>query len=495
MQEARASSNLNSIVHSRSFAVAAAALGVLFFAPPPIARASGGAMKPMPVRLVPATSHQKQQMLMKIEELLEQDNIFDARDLLRGFSESEIEKSPRLLVCKALVFKGLYKFDESYQLLRQALRLDGNFAPAQYETALILMERKQWIDADLLLRLAAGADDLSAQRRLLLPYYLGVIAFETGRLFDARSSFVRLTWNDSLDPALQQSAAAFMSRIARQRPWTMVSPLSYQFESNVLGLPRNTELPSTYKRRSGNKILAGLFANLEGLGGRKKGDGPFGLGLRVLGIRNLDRSFAALDVLFAEAETNWSKYAGRELGILKLATTANYVRAGSKSLTSSAGLKTSLAANELNLAYEADLQKSSTADRSSALFRFFRDQALGGWGSLTLSLPFDGGYRFPLKKNPAERKGDVSLTPSVNYALSKRSSLKLTNKVLGERISSQLIASPHYVLRNTAGLGLTFSLQPYLTVSSNGSYDWERNFKTQSVIQKGVVTISLLGIL
>ncbi|MEN9811227.1 MAG: hypothetical protein RLZZ488_2794 [Pseudomonadota bacterium] len=495
MQEARTSSNPKPVHLMRSFAVAAGAVGALFFAPVPPASASDAVMRPMPVRLVPANSQQKQQTLKKIEELLDQENIFEARDLLRVFSEKEIEKNPRLLVCKALILKGLYKTDESFELLRQALKLDEDFAPAQYETALILMERKQWIDADVLLRLAAAADDLSGQRRLLLPYYLGVIAFETGRLFDSRSSFVRLTWNDSLDPALQQSAAAFMSRIARQRPWTLVSPLSYQYETNVLGLPRNSELPSTYKRRAGSKILAGMFANVEGLGGHKKGDGPFGLGLRVFGIRNMDRSFAALDVLFAEAETNWSKYAGRNLGIFKLSTTANYVRAGSKSLTSSAGLKMSLAANELNLAYEADLQKSSSADRSSALVRFFRDQALGEWGSLTLSIPFDAGYRLPLKKNPAERKGDVSLTPSVSFALSKRSSLKLTNKVLGERTSSQLLTAPQYALKNTAGLGLTFSLQPYLTVSSNGSYDWERNFKTQSVVQKGVVTISLLGIL
>ncbi|MEY3902376.1 MAG: hypothetical protein RL189_1682 [Pseudomonadota bacterium] len=495
MQEVRVSSNPKPVHSSRSLAVTAAAIAMLFFASVPLASASDAAMKPMPVRLVPANSQQKQQTLKKIEDLLEQENIFEARDLLRAFSDKEIEKNPRLLVCKALVLKGLYKTDESYELLRQALKLDENFAPAQYETALLLMERKQWNDADVLLRLAAGADDLSAQRRLLLPYYLGVIAFETGRLFASRSSFVRLSWNDSLDPALQQSTAAFMSRIARQRPWTLVSPLSYQYETNVLGLSRNGELPSTYKSRSGSKILAGLFANLEGIGGRKKGDGPFGLGLRVLGIRNVDRSFAALDVLFAEAETNWSKYIGRDLGIFKLSTTANYVRAGSKSLTSTAGVKTSLAANELNLAYEADLQKSSSVDRSSALVRFFRDQALGAWGSLTLNLPVDAGYRFPLKKNPAERKGDVSLTPSLNYAINKRSSFKLSNKVLGERTSSQLLEKPQYVLRNTAGLGLTFSLQPYLTVSSSGSFEWERNIKTQSVVQKGVVTISLLGIL
>jgi hypothetical protein len=442
----------------------------------------------------PAEQLKLQRRTRKLEELIEQENFFDAAELLKTFSDKIVSQNKRLLVAKALVAKGLYQIDEAYELLKAALKLDENDALAQFETALILMERKEWKDADVLLRLAGQSNDLRGQRRAMLPYYMGVIAYETGRLFDARSSFTRTTWNESLDPALQQSVGVFMSRISRERPWTVVSPLSLQYDTNPLGLSRTTALPEGYSRRQVLKLIGGLFTNLEGLGGEKTGSGPFGLGLRLFAVQNLDNKFAGLNVQFVESEANWSRFLGKEVGVFKTAVMANLIRLSGRSLSSSLLLKTSLGENELSLAYERDLQKAGGKDTSAYQVRFAREQVLFNRGSVSSSLPFDFGARQSVSSSQGERKFDATLSPGIGWSLSRRLSLKLTEKLAAERLISGSQNSST-ITRVSSGLNTSWTIQPFLIFSLGGSFDWEKNIQSAAVTQKAVATTTLLGIL
>lgn len=432
--------------------------------------------------------------LRKLEEALEQEDVFTAQELLRVFSDRDIQKNPRLLVAKALVAKILYRKDEAYEILRSALKLNENFAPAQFETALILMERREWKDAEVLLRLSASADDLGRQRRQMVPYYLGVIAFETGRLFTARNSFSRLGWIDGLDPALEQSVGAFLSKIAVQRPWALIAPLTYQYDANVLGLQRGAELPAGFNRRAGYQVIAGLFGSVGGLGGSEAGSGPFGLALRLFTVQNLHQSFHPLNVLFSEAELNWSTLVVQSFGVFRTALTGNLIRAGQKSVSSAAGLKFSFLQTELNLAYEFDLQKNAEIDRSAWSARVFRDQEVFKLRGLAASIPVDAGSKIGVRSNPDEKRYDLALSPTLTFSPNKRANIKLSEKFSYERISWREQSSES-LFRSVPSLGISFSAQPFLILSVGGSFEWQKNMTTQAIVQKGVVTTSLLGIL
>lgn len=437
---------------------------------------------------------EQKKALLKVEELIEQENFLEAQEVFEIFSQIDVEQSSRLLVNKALIAKGLYKQNEAFELLKAALKLNDNYGPAQFEIALILMERKEWADAEVLLRFASASDDIVGQRRLMIPYYLGVIAFETGRLFEARSSFLKLSWNESLDPALAQSTGFFITKIMKQRAWNVISPLSIQYESNVKGLSRSALQESASQSHSGFKIIGGLFGSFEGLGGSKPGEGPLGLGLRLFAVQNLNSEYSALNIQFAEAEASVSKYLGPKLGLLKTALTGNYIRAGSRALSSTSGLKLTFFETDLNFAFENDLQRTASVNRTSLLFRIYREQQLMNLGRSQLSLPVDAGFKQPLKKEPGEKKWDVSLSPAMSYAFSRRFSAKVNGKGAYEKNSSNEQSS-FATLRSGAGLSFAYNLAPFLVMSTNGGFDWDKNLQSNAIVQKGTVSVSFLGLL
>lgn len=432
----------------------------------------------------------------KLEEAVENDNFFEADELIKLVSESEIARDPRLLVVKALIAKGLYKLDDAYKLLRAALKINRNFAPAQYEIALIFMERKVWKDAEVLLRLAAASDTLQGQRKQLLPYYLGVIAFETGRLFEARSSFLRLNWNASLDPAIEQSMTTFVSKISKRRPWNVIFPLSVQYDSNLISLPDSAALPAAYSGRQGTKLIAGVFGNREGLsfGGDNQGGTPFGAGLKFFAVRHFQQTFSALDIQFLESELNWSKLINPDWGVLKLASSVNLVRAGGKSVTSTLAARSNIKDTEFSAGYEADLQKSPSSDKSSILLRASREYSLFSGGGFNFGLPAETGGKLPLAKNPSEFRFDAALTPSLGYSQSKRWNLKLTEKMKIEHVKSVLQAAG-FVAQSATGVSYSISIQPYLVTSTGATFEVEKNFNSGDSIRKTTATLSLVGLL
>lgn len=433
-------------------------------------------------------------LLRQLEEAVEQENFLEAAELIKKVSPQEISQTPRLLVVKALIAKGLYKQEEAYELLRASLKIDNNFAPAQFEIALILMEKKEWRDAEVLLRLAGASEQLTGQRKVMLPYYLGVIAFETGRFFEARSSFLRLNWNESLDPALQQSMNTFVSRISKHRPWTVVFPLVYQYESNILDVSQSAPLPVGYSRKDGFKVVGGLFFTLEGVGFGRSAGKPFGFAGRLFALEALDSQFSALNVQFVESEMSWSKYLSKSLGLLKIASSVNFVRAGSRPLSLTALARATLFETDAVLGYEHDLQKSSESNKSSILMRISREQAIFRKTVLSLTLPAEAGMKIPLNDKPGENRMDISVAPALSYAPSKRLNLKLTEKLGLDRVSANT-ESAEMMFESASGANLSFTLQPYLIVSSGGVFSWKKNTETSAVTNKTTLTLTLLGLL
>lgn len=433
---------------------------------------------------------------IEVESLLEREDFFAAEKLLAGLSSQEIKQSPRLLVAKAMVAKGLYRTEEAFSLIKEALRKDQHYGPALFECALILMERKEWADAEILLRVSAVEESLNPPRRLMLPYYLGVVSFESGRLFDSRSRFLQLNWNASLDPALQQSSFAFMQRIAKMRPWNLISPITYQYETNMLALPNGTSAPDGYPGLAGSKLIAGLFANFEGLGGKKPAEGPYGVGLRLLGIQAYPAQFNAFNTLFVEAEVNWARIINKTIGVLKLASTLNYIRAGAKPVSDSVNFKANLLEGELTAGFENDLQKTAESNRSAFVIRGFREFSFWTLNSWSATAPVDLGVREPLdKENPGERRQDLTVTPAISFAPSRRITLKVGQKIGIERVSSAKVSTA-WTGKEGQTINVSYTLFPFLILSGTATYDVDLTFAASSkTTQKGLLSLSVLGLL
>ncbi|MEY4065837.1 MAG: hypothetical protein RIR26_2045 [Pseudomonadota bacterium] len=430
----------------------------------------------------------------KVEAAIESDDFFLAESLLNQNTKSFSNTDPRHLLLKGLVAKGMYRLDEAEELLKEALRKNEAYGDALFEMALLLMERKNWKDAEVLLILASESPQLSARRQKSLPYYQGVVLFESGRIFDSKNSFLRLGWTQALDPALEQSSKAYLSRVARVRPWGFVTPVSYQYESNMLGLAEGAALPQNVTQRNGSKAIAGVFYSLGGLWGAKPGEGPFGVGSRLMSIVNMPRSFKTLDVLLLEQEINWSHFLGERWGMLRLATLANGVNLGGKWMTASAVLKTSIQETELSTGFERDLQKTAQSDRSATLIRATSEYPLWARGNLALSLPAELGSRLPVDKNKlGETRTDVSLAPSLSFMPHRRLSLKWGEKFSYESVASKAAAS-YGLVRLNSGFNASFTWQPHLVLSSGMAYELESNTTTKAKVKKATASVSFLGL-
>jgi tetratricopeptide (TPR) repeat protein len=430
-----------------------------------------------------------------IEKSLENEDFFEAEALLKQAPEATLKENAKFLFYRAVVAKGLYRLNEAETLLKLSLRKDKNDGDALFEMALLLMEKKRWRDAEVLLHLASEAQGLSARRQSMLPYYLGVASFESGKIFSARNSFSRLNWANSLDPALEQSAGAFLGRIARIRPWSLIVPLTYQYESNMLGIPEATALPEGYSQRQGSKLIAGAFTSWNGLGGTNPGEGPWGLALRLLTIRALPEQFRALNVLFIEPELNWSRFLGEKWGMLKWAAVANRVSAGGKAMTASGLLRVTFLETEATAGFEADLQKSQSSERSAYVMRLSREWPLWTKGPLTVGLPTELGAKIPVdKKRLGEQRLDAVLAPSLGWTLTRRASLKVGEKFAYERVSDAL-SSTYSLIRNTPSLTLSFTAEPYLVLSSSFSFEFEKKSNDPNTVKKASASFSVLGIL
>lgn len=428
-----------------------------------------------------------------IETAIENDDFFQAEILLKKVPSNKLEE-PRFLVLRAMVEKGFYRIPEAEQHLKAALRQENDHGDALFEMALIQMEKQNWFDADVLLRLASDAQEMSQRRRSTLPYYLGVASFESGRIFDSKNSFVRLNWHNALDPALERSAAAYLTKIARERPWSLVTPFSYQYESNILGLSDAAELPEGSTQRFGSKLIAGAFFSMSGLGGDKQAEGPWGAGFRLLTTRAIESQFESTNVFFLEAESNWTRLLNEKWGVLRLALVANWVRVGGESTSATVTVKSNLRESELSLGYDADIKFSSPFDRSSFFLRGAREFQLWERGSMVLGLPVDMGIRLPRdKENPGEMRTDVTFSPTFSVFPSKRLSLKLSQKLNAERISDALTPA-YFVTRIAPGLTLSYTAQPYLIVSGSASYEFEKNTIETALVRKTVASLSVLGL-
>jgi len=431
--------------------------------------------------------------LKELSRAIESGDFFAAEKLLQALPQQVRQSDIEVIILEALVDKGFYRAAAARSKLKKALRLDRSNGNALFEMAVLLMEKRLWRRSEVLLRAAAASPNLSESRRRSLPYYQGVTAFESGRLFESRNHFTRLNWMDAVDFAIRRSSTSYLNDIAGKRPWSVVAPVLFQYESNVLGLDDSTALPEGYTQKGGGKVVYGLFGNYSGLGGKRRGQGPWAFSLRTIASLALERQFQSLNLLFAEAEVTWSALSA-EKNPMSVSPSVNAIQVDGKALSHSAQLKLSLNQSDVSVGFEFDATRDSTSDRSvwfSGLARTF--EILQG-DSFAVVQPTELAVRVPVSEEKGgEYKTDVSLSPGINWSFGKRTSLSLSDQFSWSRISGKSVQ--YNIMKNGIGLKSSVSVQPFLVLGLGYEFEVAKRTDKSSFSRKSTTTLNVLGLL
>lgn len=421
-------------------------------------------------------------------------DFFEAEKIRDKIPSDVLKKDVKVLVLDALIEKGFYRTAAARSRLKRALTIDKNHGDALFEMAILLMEKKLWRRAEVLLNAAAVTSSLSDSRRKSVPYYLGVAAFESGRVFESRNHFYRLNWLENLDNTIRQSSMSYLADIAVRRPWSVVVPVLFQHESNVLGLADGAELPSQYTKRSGSKVVYGLFGTWSDAGGARPNQSPWAYAVRMLSSQSLEKEFQSLDLLFSEAEINWRRLASKQGELFKLGSALSLVRLGGRLQTSTVSLKFSSGQLDVSAGYEYDLTRDTATDRSAVISSFSMGFELPQGDSYTLSSPVQLTGRYPMALDKSgEKRVEFTVSPNLNWALTRRLSLTATDRVAVNRVL--LEKSQYTSFKNTLGVKSTFSLQPYVALGAGYDFELDKRTDLSGLIRKHTYTINVLGIL
>lgn len=442
--------------------------------------------------LASTTSAQELEDIKSLSNAIESGDFFEAENLVKRLPARLREKDAQVIVLEALVDKGFYRADVARSKIKKALGIDRNNGDALFEMALLLMEKRRWKRSEILLRAASVSSSLSESRRRSLSYYLGVIAFESGRIFESRNHFTRLNWMDTLDFAVRQSSTSYLRDIAGRRPWSVVAPLLFQYESNALGLDDSAELPEGYTSRGGAKILYGLFGNYSGVGGTHAGQGPWGYSLRVLASEALEQQFKNLNLVFSEAEVSWSnRSAGKN--VINVSSSVNSVRVGGKSVTLSTQIKFGFNQNDFSAGFERDEARDSTIDRSAWILGVSRKFEVLQGDIVGVALPAELVQQIAVAKSlSGENKTELILSPVSSWNISKRATVSLSDQVSLKRISAN--DSSYTQFKNSLGVKSSVSVQPYLTLSAGYDFEISKRTDKESLTRKSTATLSVLGL-
>ena len=188
-------------------------------------------------------------------------------------------------------------------------------------------------------------------------------------------------------------------------------------------------------------------------------------------------------------------WSGRTAGknAISVRPAVNSVRVGEKALSHSVQLKLGLNQSDLTAGFEFDAAQESTTDRSVWISSFARTFEIYQGDAIVFLQPTDFGVRIPVSKEKGgENKIELNLAPGLNWYLSKRISVSLSDQISLSRVSGESVQ--YNLLRNRAGLKSTWTAQPSLTPGVNYEFEISKRSNTSSLTRKSTATVSALGL-
>lgn len=441
--------------------------------------------------------------LAEAERLAENEDWFEIISQLAPLEE-RAKEDPRIPYYLGLANKGTYQVAAAEKYFKLALSQKPDYAAAHWQLAQMNMELKKWDEAREHL---GGAEDSLAgddPRRAELPYYRGVVNFNSESLFSARNDFTRALWETNLDAALKQSSGAFLSSIGKRRNWGLVVPLGIQYDHNALGLASNDEVPEPFEKRNLMRGIAGAIYNWDSATSASASGTYLGAGAKALAILNSPRSFKSLDALvgelsvsqtFVDVKKGEGDGAADETSAVKLSQAFTAVFVDSKLATQTFTFGFLADRLDLGLGFELDAVGKGEASRNAVLGR-------QGYG-LTLYADEGGGLvvdadalleeRFALKANDANgHEVQLSVTPAVSLPFSPRSTSRFGFLMAGQYKATNPSST---VLKAGPTLAFNYFVTPWLLSVTSVGYEFNRVSPGSKTVHKPNASFMLTGLL
>ncbi|MCA2961143.1 MAG: tetratricopeptide repeat protein [Silvanigrellales bacterium] len=417
--------------------------------------------------------------------------------------EDRAKEDARISYYLGLANKGTYQISAAEKFFKQAIEQKPDYADAHWQLAQMNMELKKWSDAKENLGSAEASLASDDSRRAEIPYYSGVVNFNTESTFAARNDFTRALWETNLDAALKQSSGSFLSTLGKRKNWSLVVPVGVQYDHNALGLASDEEVPAPFPKRSLLRGIAGAIYNWD-TGTSATASGTYlGAGAKALAILNVPRSFKSLDALVGEVSVSQTfvsvkkgegEGAANETSAMKLSQAITAVFVDSKLSTQTFTLGYLAGRLDLSLGFELDAVGKGDASRSAILAR-------QGYG-LTLYAAEGGGLsfdadalleeRYTLKANDANgHELQLSLTPAVSLPFSARATSRLGLLVGGQYKATKPAGT---VLKAGPSLAFNYFLAPWLLSVTSLGYEFNQVNPGSKGLHKPNASVMLTGL-
>ena len=411
---------------------------------------------------------------------------------------SRLQENVKLGYYYGVANKGLYQMAEAETYLNGAYELDPSFYLAAWELALIKMEQKQWKESRLWLDRAFEHISSADPKYHEYYYYAGVIAFQTGQDFSARSDFTRALWGKGLESSLQGSAAGFLKTLIERKGWGLVAPFGVQYDANVLSLTQAEPVPEPFPGRGLFRSIAGLIFSAD-KSAQAEAPGTFlGYGAKAMSINNFPRGFSSLDVFIADVSLSQSFVSFEKVPVdpskpdgekndekktTKLIQTLGLTVLNSTVSTVTLTLGLNWLEYEFTVAYDAAVAAGAFGKDDSVTMSQAANFPIATFGSASVALPVSFKQSYPFTTDASTGLGfTLGVGPVYSQLFSPRLSGNLGIKVE----PNYVLAKPAEVFTLTAAtsLGLTYFVTPWFLALPGVSFDAIWNDQKNGMVLK-----------
>jgi len=450
-----------------------------------------------------ASSVDLPKVLDEAAKLTETEDWFEILQLV-GPVEPRAKEDARIYYFLGLANRGVYQVSEAEKYFKLAVAQKPSYADAHWQLAQMNMEGKKWPDASENLDAAESSFEGDDKRRAEVPYYRGVVEFNQGNTFSARSSFTKSLWEQTLDGALKQSSGSFLQTLGKQKNWTLVVPVGVQYEHNALGLGSTEALPADYPKKSLVRALGGAIFNWDTAPNAESSGLYLGAGAKALVLYNTPRKgFSGLDAWVAEVSVSETLVevkkgaddkAPPEISNIRMYQSLSSVILNKELSTQTLTAGVVVARADLSLGYENDAQNKGAASRSAVLGK--QGYGLGLYASEGGGLSVDADFlleeRFVAKSTDTNgHQVSLTVTPALSMPFSARASTRV-GLLIGMQHTRTKPAET--VLKMGPNAAFNYFLTPWLMSVASVGYEFNMQKPTTRNVSKPSASFILTGL-
>ncbi|WP_338636895.1 tetratricopeptide repeat protein [Spirobacillus cienkowskii] len=373
------------------------------------------------------------EVLEKASFYIENEAYFETINLLSPY-QIYINKDIRISYYLGLAKKGLYQNQEAKKYLVYAKNMNNSFAMAHWNLGLIYLDEKNYLEAEkafILARINSKSDSKLAHE---FEYYVGVAYYFNDKSILANSSFQTAVWDNDLDPALRHSASQYLQKLKIEKPWSLIVPVSLQYDNNALSLGQNQSLPSQYSQKSVMRsLIGGVFTYDTSLSNNDNGWFIGGSG-KAFYVKNFSQQYSALDTIILEGSVyetkRWEANSTiKEKSTVKIYETFGNIFVNQKIDTFYFLMGGSYKNLDLNIGLQIDSSNRATSDKKSGIiYNQYYLLNLGQFQDIMfdLSLQAQEQMMFQTSSNVGNTIEFIA-KPSATYSLNSKTSLNITS--------------------------------------------------------------------